>query len=40
VSEVPETARGGVIYMGGDENYSEDLTDDLRDGVETFSFYF
>ncbi|MHC4406139.1 MAG: FG-GAP-like repeat-containing protein, partial [Planctomycetota bacterium] len=35
VSEVPETARGGVIYMGGDENYSEDLTDDLRDGVET-----
>jgi hypothetical protein len=38
VSNVPPTARGGVVMLGPDQDQTMGLTDDLRNGTTTFDF--
>jgi hypothetical protein len=38
VSNVPPTARGGVVMLGQDQDQAMGLTDDLRNGDTTFNF--
>jgi len=40
VSNVPETARGGVILIGPNAEASQNLTNDLRSGVTNFRIQF
>src|SRR5262249_12761160 len=40
VSDVPATARGGVVFVGEQTDMEESLTDALRAGTTDFSFSF
>jgi hypothetical protein len=40
VSDVPATARGGVVLLGADSDQTLALTDGLRSGTTTFTFGF
>jgi hypothetical protein len=40
VSDVPATARGGVVLLGADSDQTLALTDGLRGGTTTFTFGF
>ena len=40
VDDVPETARGGVVFLSSEGSVVIELTEDLRAGVTSYTFTF
>jgi hypothetical protein len=40
IDDVPDTSRGGVVYLGTTTDITLDLTEPMRDGTTFFPFNF